>query len=147
MYVVKPTTMKRIVRKFTGMKRVEKNATITLCQAADKWIERIVARIVTIATDKDLKTIDVATVEKALENEVPVERSLCNEYIWCKTRHRDRIKSLSKEFRWGLKAKITLWNHFDAYLMLLARRIRSSQRLAKRRTIAHSHVLASIEYR
>lgn len=143
MSVVRPTTMKRLLKQYSGLHRIEKAASRVACDATDEWISSAVNRIVTLARASDRKTIDVDTVTHALEDVSPIA---AHRFTWCSTRLRDRIKSLSRGFRWSLAAKIVLYNTFESYLRTLSSRIAVTQRLSGRSTIAKEHVLAAIHY-
>ena len=118
-FVVSSTTMKRILKHKTGISRIERAASATACRATDAWIKAAMKRIVLIATEKTQRTIDVDTIQQALEGQVKVPHSICSRE-WCKTRLRDHIKALSPGFRWSLAAKSVLYNAFEMYIETLS---------------------------
>ena len=139
-HVVLPTTMSRVLKGCSGLHRIEKEAAILCSDAADQWIQSAVENIKQVATVQEQKTISEGTVSFVVESEDIVARN----WAFCKTRLRDRVKALSKGFRWSLAGKIVLYNAFDDYLKLLACRIASTQELAKRKTISAKHVTAAV---
>jgi histone H3/H4 len=141
--VVLPTTMSRLLKGISGLHRIEKEAAILCSDAADRWINSAVEDIKQAATVKQENTISVHTVAFVVESEDIVAR----QWVFCKTRLRDRVKELSRGFRWSLAGKIVLYNAFDDYLKLLAGRIASTQELAKRKTISAKHVTAAVKMR
>ena len=141
--VVLPTTMSRLLKGYSGLLRIEKAAALLCSDAADQWIHSAVDNIKQVATVKEEKTISEASVAYVVESEDLVARN----WAFCKTRLRDRVKELSKGFRWSLAGKIVLYNAFDDYLKLLAGRIASTQELAKRKTISAKHVTAAVNSR
>jgi histone H3/H4 len=145
MSVILPATMKRLLKQYSGLHRIETAAAMAACVATDAWIEGVVKRVVTIAREQELKTIDVHTVLKALGSEVLSSEP--SHMTWCKTRMRDRIKALSPGFRWSLAAKQILYASFEDYLRLLSSRIAITQKLCNRNTISKDHVIAAINYR
>jgi histone H3/H4 len=138
--VVLPTTMSRLLKGISGLHRIEKAAAILCSNAADQWIQSAVENIKQAATVQEEKTISEGTVSFVVESHDIVARK----WEFCKTRLRDRVKQLSKVFRWSLAGKIVLYNAFDDYLKLLAGRIASTQELAKRKTISAKHVTAAV---
>jgi histone H3/H4 len=141
--IVLPTTMSRLLKGNSGLHRIEKAAAILCSNAADQWILSAVENIKQVATVKQEKTISEGTVAFVVETEDIVARN----WSFCKTRLRDRVKELSRGFRWSLAGKIVLYNAFDDYLKLLAGRIASTQELAKRKTISAKHVTAAVNSR
>jgi histone H3/H4 len=141
--VVLPTTMSRLLKGCSGLHRIEKAASILCSNAADQWIQSAVENVKQVATVKEEKTISEGTVAFVVESEDIVARN----WSFCKTRLRDRVKALSRGFRWSLAGKIVLYNAFDDYLKLLATRIASTQELAKRKTISAKHVTAAVNSR
>jgi histone H3/H4 len=138
--IVLPTTMSRLLKGNIGLHRIEKAAAILCSNAADQWILSAVENIKQVATVQEEKTISEGTVAFVVESEDLVARN----WVFCKTRLRDRVKALSRGFRWSLAGKIVLYNAFDEYLKLLAGRIASTQELAKRKTISAKHVTAAV---
>ena len=104
----------------------------------------MVTRSLDIAKGKNQRTIDVDTVQQAMDGQVKVGKSTRE---WCKTRMRDRLKALSPDFRWSLAGKCVLYKAFESYLQLLCERIAATQRLAGRRTIGEQHVTAAVKMR
>jgi histone H3/H4 len=145
MSVILPATMKRVLKQYSGLHRIETAAAMAVCDATDAWIEDVVKRVVTIATESELKTIDLNTVSKALGSEMLSTEP--SHMTWCKTRMRDRLQILTAGFRWSKAAKEFVYASFDAYLRLISARIALTQKLCKRSTISKKHVLAAIEYR
>jgi histone H3/H4 len=143
-FVVCPTTMKRIIKHQTAISRIERAAAVAFCYASDKWIEHMVTRSLDIAKGKNQRTIDVDTVQQAMDGQVKVGKSTRE---WCKTRARDRIKTLSPGFRWSLQAKRAFYAAFEKYIQLLCQRIAATQRLAGRMTISEQHVIAAVKAR
>jgi histone H3/H4 len=70
MSVILPATMKKVMKNYSGLNRIETAAAMTVCDATDAWVEGVVKRVVTIAIEQGLKTIDTPTVLKALSSEV-----------------------------------------------------------------------------
>jgi histone H3/H4 len=145
MSVVLPATMKRVLKQYSGLHRIETAAAMAVCDATDAWIEDVMKHVVTIAREQELKTIDVHTVLKALGTEVLLSEP--SPMTWCKTRMRDRIKALSPGFRWSLDAKQMLYASFEDYLRLLSARIAITQKLCNRNTISTNHVIAAINWK
>jgi histone H3/H4 len=145
MSVVLNQTMKRVFKHYTGLKRIENEASKVGCHATDQWIANTVERVLEIATSKKQRTIDKETVAQALGKEAD---DLLNVYTnWCKTRLRDRVKLLTPGFRWSLAAKKLMYNAFEAYIRLLSARIEVTQFLCGLSTISAKHVKAAIECR
>ena len=138
--------MRRVLKHYAGLKRIEGAASIVACDAADVWIAIAVKRIVKLAKASELNTIDAETVKRVLECQA-VSPNTSHRFTWCRTRLRDRIKMLSPGYRWSLAGKIVLYNSFESYLRTLASRISVTQRLCSRSTIAKDHVLAALNYR
>jgi histone H3/H4 len=138
--IVLPTTMSRLLKGISGLHRIEKAAAILCCDAADQWLYSVVDTVKRVATEKEEKAISERSVAFVVDSEDPEAR----QWVFCKTRLRDRVKALSPGFRWSLAGKIVLYNAFDDYLKLLATRIASTQELAKRKTISAKHVTAAV---
>ena len=138
-----PTTMRRILKERSGLKRIERAAALTACEAADRWLHSVVDNVMLLTNENGEKTISAETVAFVTQSEDVEPRS----WPFCKTRLRDAIKSRSPNFRWSLAAKVVLCNAFDDYLNLLACRIAATQELAGRRTISEKHVKADVNCR
>jgi histone H3/H4 len=141
-FVVLQTTMARILKAYSELNRIEKSATLMACEAADRWLHGIVATLMMLAEDEKKTTISEAMVVLV----VGYSDTHPRDWMFCKTRLRDRIKTQSAGFRWSLGGKITLYNAFDDYLKLLASRIATTQELANRRTISERHVKAAVNF-
>ena len=139
--VVLPTTMKRVLKAFSGLHRTEKKAAEAACAAADEWLHSKVS-LITVLANKEGRT----TVSGELTGSVVGSQRTESHRPWLfsKTRLRDRIKLISPRLRWSLEAKRILCEAFQSYLHLLALRISSTQLLARRKTIGIEHVNAAV---
>ena len=145
-FVVLATTMRRILKHYSRLGRIERAATLVACEAADNWIHSVVGSAISLAEETHEKTISAETMVAALgENEL--FDAVPRVWSFSKTRLRDRIKWQAGELRISLAAKVVLYNAFEDYLTLLGLRIAISQDLAARRTISHRHVIAAINAR
>jgi histone H3/H4 len=142
-FVILPTTIARLLKQYSGLTRIERAASWAASEAADEFLHKIMHRIIDFTIQKGEKTISPETVAFVTKNNDTKPRN----WLFSKTRLRDRIKCMAGNLRINLESKVILCNAFDDYLELLAERISVTQKLCKRNTISQEHILAAINFR